>query len=292
MKVVSDFEEYKLLDLCDGKKYESWNNVTLVRPDPEVIWNEQLTDKEWKCDAYYTRSNKGGGAWSINSKYMKDSWEIHYKDLTFNLKLMGFKHTGLFPEQAYNWNIIRDKIKKANRKVKVLNLFAYTGGASIAALAEHAIVTHVDSSRGMVDWAKENVRSSNLENEECHFLVDDVVKFVEREIRRGNKYDIIIMDPPSFGRGSNKEVWNIETDLYDLVKKCSQILSDKPIMFLINSYTTGLSQTVLANILKLTVDKKYKGNIVTDEIGLPVKDKDIILPCGIFARWESEKYED
>ena len=285
MKVINDFDEYKIIDLCDGNKYESWNGVTLVRPDPEVIWKDQLTDKEWKCDAYYTRSNKGGGEWTKNSKYLKDSWAIHYKDLTFNLKLMGFKHTGLFPEQAYNWNIIRNKIKNANRQVKVLNLFAYTGGASIAALAEHAIVTHVDSSRGMVDWAKENVRSSNLENEEIHFLVDDVVKFVEREIRRGHKYDIIVMDPPSFGRGANKEVWNIENDLYDLVKKCSELLTDEPLMFLINSYTTGLSQTVLANILKLTVSKKYNGNIVTDEIGLPVEGKDIILPCGIFARW-------
>ena len=292
MKVVSDFNEYKLIDLCDGNKYESWNNVTLVRPDPEVIWNDKLTDIERKCDAYYTRSNKGGGAWTINSKYMKDSWLIHYKDLSFNLKLMGFKHTGLFPEQAYNWNIIRDKIKNANRKVKVLNLFAYTGGATMAALAEHAIVTHVDSSRGMVDWAKENMRSSELENEECHFIVDDVVKFVEREIRRGNKYDIILMDPPSFGRGANKEVWNIETDLYDLVKKCSQLLSDKPIMFLINSYTTGLSQTVLTNILKMTVDKKHKGYITSDEIGLPVNNSEYVLPCGIFARWEDTKYED
>ena len=292
MKVVSDFDEYKILDLCNGEKYESWNNVTLVRPDPEVIWKDKLTNKEWKCDAYYTRSNKGGGAWTVNSKYMKDAWLIHYKDLVFNLKLMGFKHTGLFPERAYNWNIVRDKIRKANRKVKVLNLFAYTGGASIAALSEHAVVTHVDSSRGMVEWAKENVKSSELENEEIHFLVDDVVKFVDRELRRGNKYDIIIMDPPSFGRGSNKEVWNIENDLYDLVKKCSNLLSDKPLMFLINSYTTGLSQTVLKNILKLTVENKYKGFIDTDEIGLPVVDSDIILPCGIYARWESEKYED
>ena len=292
MKVVSDFNEYKLIDLCDGNKYESWNNVTLVRPDPEVIWNDKLTNIEWKCDAYYTRSNKGGGAWTKNSKYLKDSWQIHYKDLTFNLKLMGFKHTGLFPEQAYNWNIIREKIKNAKRKVKVLNLFAYTGGATMAALAEHAIVTHVDSSRGMVDWAKENMRSSELENEECHFLVDDVVKFVDRELRRGNKYDIIIMDPPSFGRGANKEVWNIETDLYDLVKKCSKLLSDDPIMFLINSYTTGLSQTVLTNILKLTVENKFKGYISANEIGLPVNNSDIILPCGIFARWEKDKYED
>ena len=291
MKVITDFEEYKILDLSDGNKYEDWNGITLVRPDPEVIWNDKLTDKKWNPHAYYTRSNKGGGAWTKN-KSIKDSWNIHYKDLTFNLKLMGFKHTGLFPEQAYNWNIIREKIKKEDRKVKVLNLFAYTGGASVAALAEHAKVVHVDSSRGMVDWAKENVKSSNLENEECHFLVDDVVKFVEREIRRGNKYDIIIMDPPSYGRGTNKEVWNIETDLYDLVKKCNQLLSKDAIMFLINSYTTGLSPVVLTNILNMTVMKDHKGYITADEIGLPVKDSNIILPCGIFARWEKEKYED
>ena len=291
MKVITDFDEYKLLDLSDGNKYEDWNGVTLVRPDPEVIWNDKLLKDKWKPDAYYTRSNKGGGAWTKN-KRIKDSWQIHYKDLTFNLKLMCFKHTGLFPEQAYNWNIIRDKIKSEDRKVNVLNLFAYTGGASLAALSEHARVTHVDSSRGMIDWAKENVKASGLQDEECHFLVDDVVKFVEREIRRGKKYDIIIMDPPSYGRGSNKEVWNIETDLYDLVKKCTELLSDKPIMFLINSYTTGLSQTVLSNILRLTVYKEHKGFIATDEIGLPVKDSDIILPCGIYARWESEKYED
>jgi len=292
MKVVSDFNEYKLIDLCDGNKYESWNGITLVRPDPEVIWKDKLTDNKWTPDAYYTRSNKGGGAWTKNNNRIKDSWTIRYNDLTFNLKLMGFKHTGLFPEQAYNWNIIREKIRNANRPVKVLNLFAYTGGATMAALKEHAVVTHVDSSRGMIDWAKENVKSCKLENEECHFLVDDVVKFVEREIRREHKYDIIIMDPPSFGRGANKEVWNIENDLYDLVKKCSEILSDDPIMFLINSYTTGLSQTVLANVLKLTVEKKYNGSITTDEIGLPVQDSEIILPCGIFARWEKDKYED
>ena len=292
MKVINDFDEYQILDLCDGNKYESWNNVLLVRPDPEVIWNDKLLNSSWNPDAYYTRSNKGGGAWTKNNNKIKDSWQIHYKDLTFNLKLMGFKHTGLFPEQSYNWNIIRNKIKEVGRKVKVLNLFAYTGGATVAALKEHAIVTHVDSSRGMVDWAKENIKSSGVENEECHFIVDDVVKFVEREIRRGHKYDIILMDPPSFGRGANKEVWNIENDLYDLVKKCSELLSDDPIMFLINSYTTGLSQTVLVNILRLTVENKNKGYITSDEIGLPVKDSNILLPCGIFARWESVKYED
>jgi 23S rRNA (cytosine1962-C5)-methyltransferase len=205
---------------------------------------------------------------------------------------MGFKHTGLFPEQAYNWNMIMDKIKEANRPLKVLNLFAYTGAASVAALKAGAEVVHVDSSRGMVDWAKENVASSNLQDRPIRFLVDDCIKFVNREIRRGNKYDIILMDPPSFGRGSNGEVWDIEKDLYPLVEACMEILSDDPILFLINSYTTGLSKTVLENILELTINKKHKGYIVSDEIGLPMKDSNLILPCGIFARWEKEKYEE
>ncbi|MDE5630051.1 MAG: class I SAM-dependent methyltransferase, partial [Bacilli bacterium] len=226
------------------------------------------------------------------NKSMPTSWQVKWNDLTFNLKLMGFKHTGLFPEQAYNWNIIREKIKNANREVRVLNLFAYTGGASVAALSAGASVVHVDSSRGMVDWAKENVHSSHLESKPIRFIVDDVVKFVEREIRRGNKYDMIIMDPPSFGRGSNKEIWNIETDLYNLVELCTKVLSDDPLMFLINSYTTGLSMTVLSDILKLTVNKDHPGYISADEVGLAMKDSDLVLPCGIYARWEKEKYED
>ena len=199
---------------------------------------------------------------------------------------MGFKHTGLFPEQAYNWNLIRRKIKEANRPVKVLNLFAYTGAASVAALSAGAEVVHVDSSRGMIDWAKENVKSSGLEDKPIRFLVDDVVKFVKREIRRGNKYDIILMDPPSFGRGSKNEVWSIEEDLFNLVDLCSELLSDDPLLFIINSYTTGLSMTVLENILRLTVNKKKEGTISSDELGLPMKDSNLILPCGIYARWE------
>lgn len=284
MQVTDKFKEYKILDMGDGEKLESWNGVTLTRPDPEVIWPKS-EETSWKSDATYKRSDKGGGSWTINSK-IPESWQIHYKMLTFNLKLMGFKHTGLFPEQAYNWDIIIDKIKNANREVKVLNLFAYTGGASVAALSAGASVVHVDSSRGMVDWAKENVKSSGLEDKPIRYIVDDVKKFVKREIRRGNKYDIIIMDPPSFGRGSSKEVWDIEKDLYDLVCDITEILSDNPIMVLINSYTTGLSMSVLENILKLTVQKKFKGTIYKDELGIKQENSNIILPCGIFARFE------
>lgn len=293
MKVVNDFKDYEILDMSNGQKLERWNEVILSRPDPQIIWSYKSRPSLWdSVDAKYQRSNTGGGEWHIYNKSMPTSWTIKWEDLTFNLKLMGFKHTGLFPEQAYNWHIIREKIRNSKKEVKVLNLFAYTGGASVAALSAGASVVHVDSSRGMVDWAKENVHSSNLQDKPIRFIVDDVVKFVNREIRRGNKYDIIIMDPPSFGRGSNKEIWNIETDLYNLVELCMEVLSDDAIMFLINSYTTGLSMNVLADILKLTVDKKIKGYITADEVGLPMKDSELVLPCGIFARWERVKYED
>ena len=295
MKVIKDLFDYEILDMANGQKLERWNEVILSRPDPQIIWNQKSRPSLWdSADAIYKRSNTGGGEWYIYNKHMPTNWTITWQDLTFNLKLMGFKHTGLFPEQAYNWNIIRNKIKEESQKreIKVLNLFAYTGGASVAALSAGASVVHVDSSRGMVDWAKENVKSSNLDSKPIRFIVDDVVKFVEREIRRGNKYDMIIMDPPSFGRGSNKEIWNIETDLYNLVKLCTEVLSDDPIMFLINSYTTGLSMNVLADILKLTVNKKHKGFIESDEVGIKMKDSDLVLPCGIFARWERDKYED
>ena len=289
MKIVKDFEEYQILDMSEGMKLESWNGKELLRPDPQIIWSNKEKPEYWdKVDAVYHRSNKGGGNWEIKNHKLPESWQVSYKDLTFNIKLMGFKHTGLFPEQAYNWNLIREKIKNAGRPVKVLNLFAYTGGASVAALSAGAEVVHVDSSRGMIDWAKENVKSSNLEDKPIRFLVDDVVKFVKREIRRGNKYDIILMDPPSFGRGANGEVWDIEKDLYPLVCDCVEILSDAPILFLINSYTTGLSMTVLENVLNLTVNKKIKGIISSDEIGLPMKDSNMILPCGIYARWEKD----
>ncbi len=280
METIKDFNEYEILAMSNGYKYERWNNITLKRPDPEIIWpdNENI-----KVDARYTRSNTGGGMWEKLSN-IPDSWQIHYKDLVFNLKLMGFKHTGLFPEQAYNWDLIRKTIKNSNRKCKVLNLFAYTGAASIAALKEGAEVVHVDSSRGMIDWAKENVKSNHLENETVRFLVDDVKKFVKRELRRGNKYDIILMDPPSFGRGAKNEVWSIEKDLYNLVDDCTKLLSDKPLLFIINSYTTGLSNTVIENILHKTLTKE--GTITSTELGIKAKNN-LILPCGNTTRWEA-----
>ena len=288
MKVINDFFEYLILDLNKGKKLESWNNIILNRPDPQVIWDKS-EDIDWNiAHASYTRSNTGGGHWQIK-KDIPSSWTISYQDLKFNLKLMGFKHTGLFPEQAYNWNVLRNSIKKADRKVKVLNLFAYTGAATIACLKEGASVVHVDSSRGMIEWAKENVKLNHLEDASVRFLVDDVRKFVKREIRRGNKYDIIIMDPPSFGRGAKQEVWNIETDLDNLIKDTAELLSDDPLLFIINSYTTGLSKTVLEDILYLRVNSKFKGLISSDELGLPVKDSKLILPCGLYARWERQK---
>ena len=235
--------------------------------------------------AVYHRNSKGGGNWE-NLKPLPSSWKIDYKGLTFNIKQMGFKHTGLFPEQAVNWDFMIDKIKKSKRHIKVLNLFAYTGGATVACLSAGASVTHVDASRGMVDWCKENVKASGYEQAEIRYLVDDVIKFVKREIRRGNHYDAIIMDPPSYGRGANKEVWNIEKSLNYLVTICTEILSDDPLFFLINSYTTGLSSTVLKNILTLTVDKKKKGKITCGEIGLQGTKDNLILPCGIYGRWE------
>ena len=289
MKLVKDFLDYQILDMDKGMKIESWNNVILKRPDPQIIWPSN-NPYNGKIDAVYNRSNKGGGSWDIKNIKMPSSWQVSYHDLTFNLKLMGFKHTGLFPEQAYNWNMLISKIKEAKREVKVLNLFAYTGAASMAALSAGASVVHVDSSRGMVDWAKENASASGLSDKPIRYIVDDCKKFVDREIRRGNKYDIILMDPPSFGRGSNGQVWDIEKDLYPLVEACSKILSDDAILFLINSYTTGLSMNVLEDVLKLCI--KNKGYITSDELGLPVKNSDLVLPCGIFARWEKDRYNE
>ena len=289
MKLVHDFTDYQILDMASGVKLEKWKNITLVRPDPQIIWTEKQNPELWqKIDATYERSNTGGGNWTLHNKSMPDSWQITYHDLVKKKKKMGFKHTGLFPEQAYNWNYIRETIRKEKRKVKVLNLFAYTGAASIAALKEGAEVVHVDSSRGMIDWAKENVKSNHLEEKPIRFLVDDVVKFVKREIRRGNKYDIILMDPPSFGRGSKNEVWNIEKDLYELVKMTSELLSEDPLLFIINTYSTGLSKTILENVLHLTIKKE--GEISSDELGLPMNHSKLVLPCGTYARWEKKRY--
>ena len=288
MTLSNEWKEYEIIDASNGEKLESWAGIKLLRPDPQIIWNNgNLLKKYSSINAHYHRSNKGGGYWE-NLKNTPATWKVHYKDLTFNIKQMGFKHTGLFPEQAANWDFMIDKIKNCGKDVKVLNLFAYTGGASVACLSAGASVVHVDSSRGMVDWAKENVKASGLEDKPIRYLVDDVIKFVKREIRRGNKYDAIIMDPPSYGRGSNGEVWDIEKDLFNLVELCSEILSDDPLFFIINSYTTGLSGEVMVNILKLVLGNKYSGSIYADEIGLPIKNRDLVLPCGIFARYEKK----
>lgn len=289
MILAKDWTDYELIDCSNKEKLERWKDIYLLRPDPQIIWdNGNLLKKYNNINAHYHRSSTGGGAWE-NLKKTPESWKVKYKNLTFNIKEMGFKHTGLFPEQAVNWDFMIDKITKANREIKVLNLFAYTGGATVACLSAGASVVHVDSSRGMVDWAKENVNDSGLKDKNVRYIVDDVVKFVSREIRRGNKYDAIIMDPPSYGRGANKEVWDIEKDLSNLVNLCMEILSDKPLFFIINSYTTGLSKEVFTNLLNLTIGKKYKGKIYSEEIGLPIKDSNLVLPCGICSRYESEE---
>lgn len=279
METVNNFKDYEIISMSNGYKYERWGKYYLKRPDPLVIWPD---NEDIKVDAEYTRSNTGGGEWKVYSK-MPSSWQVRYEDMIFNLKLMGFKHTGLFPEQAYNWNIIRETIRKSNRKVNVLNLFAYTGGASIAALMEHANVTHVDSSRGMIDWAKENVIANHLDGENIKFYIDDVKKLVKRELRRGNKYDIIIMDPPSFGRGAKNEVWQVSKDLYNLILDCSNLLSDDALLFIVNTYTEGLSKTVIENILKKTI--KRKGTVVGTELGIEARNG-LVLPCGVTVRWE------
>ncbi len=281
MLLAKDFDDYEIISMSGGEKLERWGKYYLLRPDPEIIWEDTL-DKSI-AHAHYHRSNKGGGFWEIK-KSLPERWTVNYKNLTFNVKLMGFKHTGVFPEQSVNWDFIIDKIKSSSKKVKVLNLFAYTGCASVAALSAGAEVVHVDSSRGMIEWAKENVKSSNLENKPIRFLVDDCVKFVKREIRRGKKYDAIIMDPPSYGRGANKEVWDVEKDLFNLVKLCKEILEDEPLFFIINSYTASLSQAVLNNILKIVLGEK-PGNITSGELGIKAKNG-LILPCGVYARYE------
>ncbi len=288
MLVATKWDDYEIIDASRGQKLERWKDIYLLRPDPQIVWdNGDLLEKYHdKINAVYYRSNKGGGHWE-DLKSTPNSWNIRYGNLIFNIKQMGFKHTGLFPEQAVNWDFMINKIKNSGRKIRVLNLFAYTGGASVACLSAGASVTHIDSSRGMVDWCKENVKSSGYQDAEIRYLVDDVIKFVKREIRRGNHYDAIIMDPPSYGRGANGEVWDIEKNLNYLVELCCQILSDNPLFFLINSYTTGLSATVLANILSLTVNKKCDGVISCGEVGLPISENNLVLPCGIYGRWEN-----
>ncbi|MDD5865372.1 MAG: class I SAM-dependent methyltransferase [bacterium] len=276
MKVSYSWEDYKIIKASNGLKLEKWKDITLLRPDPIVIWNNGNLKNE-KYDAIYHRSSSGGGYWE-NINNIPSLWQVKYKNLTFNIKQMGFKHTGLFPEQAVNWDRMIDKIKNSQKEIKVLNLFAYTGGATVACLSAGASVTHVDSSKGMNEWAKENVKSSGLENKSVRFLVDDVVKFVEREIRRNNKYDAIIMDPPSYGRGSNKEVWSIEKDLDNLLSLSTKILNDDFLFVCVNTYTTNLSLLTLENLLKV----HFKSSkIEVDEIALPIENTSLFLPCGI-----------
>lgn len=286
MWLANQWNDYEILDTSGGEKLERWGDYILVRPDPQVIWNTPKIHKGWrKRNAHYHRSAKGGGEWEFFD--LPKQWEIHYKALTFQLKPFSFKHTGLFPEQADNWDWFSEKVVRAGRQVKVLNLFAYTGGATLAAAQAGASVTHVDASKGMVTWAHENARSSGLEDAPIRWIVDDCMKFVEREIRRGNHYDGIIMDPPSYGRGPKGEIWKIEDAIHPLVKRCSELLSDHPLFFLINSYTTGLAPAVLAYMLSIEIGKKYGGKVRAEELGLPVTETGLVLPCGASGRWEA-----
>lgn len=288
MRIADNWKDYELIDCSCGERLERWGNITLIRPDPQVIWKTEKKNPLWrKADAVYHRSQSGGGQWEIRNK-IPDFWTIGYRDLTFNIKTMGFKHTGLFPEQAVNWDYTAEVIKNANREVKVLNLFAYTGGATVSALKAGASVCHVDASKGMTMWAKENAASSGVADKSVRWIVDDCIKFVQREIRRGNKYDIIIMDPPSYGRGPGGEVWKLENEVYGFVELCSQILSDDPLMMLINSYTTGLSPSVMEYILGAVVKKRFSGKVTGSEIGLRTTENGLILPCGASAIWSKE----
>ena len=292
MRAAEHWKDYELLDASSGERLERWGDILLIRPDPQILWETPRTDPRWrKAHARYHRSGTGGGHWE-RLHALPDVWEIGYEapeaglmGLRFRLKPMGFKHTGLFPEQAVNWEAMASLIREAGRPVKVLNLFGYTGGATLACAAAGAQVTHVDASKGMVNWAKENAKSSGLEEAPIRWLVDDCMKFVEREIRRGNHYDGIIMDPPSYGRGPKGEIWKIEDSIYDFIRLCTKILSDDPLFFLVNSYTTGLAPAVLTYMLSTEL-KRFGGHVDSQEIGLPVTKTGLVLPCGASGRWE------
>ena len=284
MWISDQWKDYELIDCSGGEKLERWGDYTLVRPDPQAIWATPRRHPGWRAhDARYARSSTGGGAWE--KKELPQRWTVDYGDLTFNIKPMNFKHTGLFPEQAVNWDFARQQIKRARRPVSVLNLFAYTGGATVACAAAGASVCHVDAAKGMVAWAKENAKSSGLEDAPIRWIVDDCAKFVEREIRRGRRYDAVIMDPPSYGRGPSGEIWKLENDLYPFVELVAGVLSDSPAFFLINSYTTGLAPSVLTYILETLLSKKHGGRTESGELGLPVTDSGLVLPCGATGRW-------
>lgn len=284
MWIADEWKDYEVIDTCSGEKLERWGDYILVRPDPQVIWSGNKSDKRWKnMNGHYHRSKAGGGEWEFLN--LPQEWQISYRSLTFNLKPFSFKHTGLFPEQATNWDWFSELIRDAKRPIKVLNLFAYTGGATLSAAAAGASVTHVDASKGMVGWAKENAVASGLSDKPIRWLVDDCVKFVEREIRRGNKYDAIIMDPPSYGRGPKGEIWKIEDSIYPFIELTMDILSDNPLFYLVNSYTTGLQPAVLTYMLSTTVCRKYGGKVESSEIGLPISGNGLVLPCGASGRW-------
>ncbi len=286
MREVIGFNDFELIDADDGNRLERWGDIILIRPDPQVIWNEGKKDKRWNdAHAVYHRSNSGGGYWE-KLKSVPDVWSVEYEELTFRLKPMGFKHTGLFPEQAVNWTLARKLIEEEKREISVLNLFSYTGAATLACLKAGAKVTHVDASKGMVNWAKENAAASGLADRPVRWLVDDCMKFVKREIRRGNKYDAIIMDPPSYGRGPGGEVWKLEQQLGELLTDVGKILSDDPLFFFLNSYTGGLSPTILNYMVKQNVTKNLSGEVITDEIGLRITNRDIVLPCGSTTIWK------
>ncbi len=286
MWIADGWTEYEVLDTSSGEKLERWGDYILVRPDPQVIWNTPHAAPEWKRkNGHYHRSSKGGGQWEFFD--LPEQWEISYGELTFHLKPFSFKHTGLFPEQAVNWDWAGRRIRNAARPVKVLNLFAYTGGATVACARAGASVVHVDASKGMVTWAKENAAASGLADAPIRYLVDDCVKFVEREIRRGNRYDGIIMDPPSYGRGPKGEIWKIEEKVFPLVQLCAKLLSEDPLFFLINSYTTGLQPAVLSYLMNLELVKRFGGIVEAEEIGLPVRGGDFVLPCGASGRWQA-----
>ena len=284
MWIASDWKDYEVIDCTGGEKLERWGKYTLVRPDPQVIWQTPKNHAGWhEYNARYARSNTGGGKW--NTKQLPEKWQIKYKELTFQVKPMNFKHTGIFPEQAANWDWAMDKIRSAGRPISVLNLFAYTGGATLACAAAGASVCHVDAAKGMVAWARENARVSGLEDRPIRWIIDDCAKFVEREIKRGRKYDAIIMDPPSYGRGPSGEIWKLEKDLYDFVKLTSGVLSNDPLFVIINSYTTGLAPSVVGYISDSIFSKKFGGKTESGELGLPVTDSGLVLPCGSTGRW-------
>lgn len=287
MRTPKLWKEYELIDCSDGERLERWGDIFLIRPDPQVIWKTEKSSPLWKkAHARYIRSNSGGGRWEVYKK-MPDEWNVSYRDLSFHVKTMGFKHTGLFPEQACNWDIMDDMIKKSQKPLKVLNLFAYTGAATVACLKAGADVTHVDASKGMVLWAKENAVLSGVDDRNVRWLVDDCIKFVKREIRRGNKYDVIIMDPPSYGRGPGGEVWRLEDEIYDFVKLCSQLLYEGSKAVFLNSYTTGLSSSVMDYILSSVVKNKLGGEVFGEEIGLECSCSGLVLPCGATSVWRN-----